>query len=1076
MTMDPSTQFTPTPPAPAAKDSAGGTADRPEGRPDAGRVGEGRGAGDLVRAALVVALAFLLASFPARNSDAWRHLATGRAWVQGSYHLGTDPFAYTTDGVYWANPSWLADVFAYGLYETLGGAGLVVFKALLAALLAGLMLGACWRGPSRWAAALAVGLAVVAAGPYLDLRPACLSYLFLGFTFWWVGHAGRRLQAPGDARPAWRRTLTAYAPLLVVFALWSNLDEWFLLGPLTLGLAWLGMLVGPRGSRAAARGLGWVVLAGLAVCLVNPHHVHALGLPAALSASADDGLAREILGPANVLSPFQSDFWRTRLSAPLLAYYFLALLGLASFAVNFPRPRWDRALVWLALFLLSAYRGAAVPFFAVVAGPILALNVQDYVAGHQEAGRVLGPRARRVAGWAPAAALVLLAVAAVAAWPGWLQGVRPEPRRWALEGSPSLEGAAARLARWRDDGLLPAAARGLSLSPATADYLAWYRPEEKGFLDSRLGVFPREVTDDFLALRQALTRPPAGSAEGAPPVDRRAILDRRKVTHLILFDPDDERLFGGLVTVLASPREWRMVALRGRVVVFDWRAPRADSSALAKVPALDLRQRAYRPSADDVAPAEGPDRDPRPRTWQDAFTRPLPSGTVDRDEALVYLAHFEALRPARLRRNQAEWLSVLAAGTVGQAAPEFVPLALRPDFQVGRKLFDAGRKPPAQNDPGRVVTDPLDVLAIRSRARYRLLQDDGPPGSLLLSIRAARRALRAESDDARAYLVLGLAYRHLLYDTRERTAVVRDKGRLRDRVRHVQALTALNAAVLLRPDLLQAHAVLAGLYRELGYRDLELRHRVALVKLGPGAGVPEERVRAWQETAQDLDDEVQDLLRQTETESYRQKAVARAARTLEAGLPVRALQLLAGADSSTLGPEGVLLKCQLLLYVGRGDEARAGLAELPSQAEALPEFHWVRAQLAAATGDYARADDDLRALRRTGMPFLKYRNVPFRNGLAVMTGLLLLDRAARQHHPDEMDMPTYLGKVAELDRIVRAQVEFEAMRGALALEAGQVGRARELLRHAASMWQPDEVRGGGLAAHYLHVLGPAPRR
>src|SRR5690242_4756102 len=70
--------------------------------------------------ALVVLLAFLLASVAARNSDAWRHLATGRALLSGSYTFGTDPFSYTTEGVTWVNHAWLYDLLLYMAHLALG--------------------------------------------------------------------------------------------------------------------------------------------------------------------------------------------------------------------------------------------------------------------------------------------------------------------------------------------------------------------------------------------------------------------------------------------------------------------------------------------------------------------------------------------------------------------------------------------------------------------------------------------------------------------------------------------------------------------------------------------------------------------------------------------------------------------------------------------------------------------------------------------------------------------------------------------------------------------------------------------
>src|SRR5437879_12977413 len=86
-----------------------------------------RGHASYLLASLVVVLAFLAASFVARNSDLWFHLATGRLLAHGQFSFGTDPFAYTTlPKVYWANHAWLFDLGLYGLYVLTRGIGLVL--------------------------------------------------------------------------------------------------------------------------------------------------------------------------------------------------------------------------------------------------------------------------------------------------------------------------------------------------------------------------------------------------------------------------------------------------------------------------------------------------------------------------------------------------------------------------------------------------------------------------------------------------------------------------------------------------------------------------------------------------------------------------------------------------------------------------------------------------------------------------------------------------------------------------------------------------------------------------------------
>src|SRR5665213_2632261 len=98
---------------------------------------------DVLFVGIVCALAFLLASTPARNSDLWMHLASGRLLAQGQLSPGTEPFASTTKGVYWTNHAWLSDLLFYEVYKLGDGRALVLVKAILVMVLAGLFF--CFR-------------------------------------------------------------------------------------------------------------------------------------------------------------------------------------------------------------------------------------------------------------------------------------------------------------------------------------------------------------------------------------------------------------------------------------------------------------------------------------------------------------------------------------------------------------------------------------------------------------------------------------------------------------------------------------------------------------------------------------------------------------------------------------------------------------------------------------------------------------------------------------------------------------------------------------------------------------------
>src|SRR5436305_11531250 len=116
---------------------------------------------DVVLAVLVLAFAFLAASFAARNSDLWLHLAAGRAMAQRTYTFGVDPFSYTTSGVYWANHAWLFDFGLYAAFSLVGGSGLVAIKAAFVAVLAWLMLRITRNGGPFWVSGGCVLLAVL---------------------------------------------------------------------------------------------------------------------------------------------------------------------------------------------------------------------------------------------------------------------------------------------------------------------------------------------------------------------------------------------------------------------------------------------------------------------------------------------------------------------------------------------------------------------------------------------------------------------------------------------------------------------------------------------------------------------------------------------------------------------------------------------------------------------------------------------------------------------------------------------------------------------------------------------------
>jgi tetratricopeptide (TPR) repeat protein len=1005
----------------------------------------------------VLAFAFLAASTAARNSDLWQHLAAGRLLAERNFHFGADPFAYTTEGAYWVNHSWLLDLGLYGAYRLdASGATLVVLKAIGVVALAFLLLNVRRRGSAAWPSAVCTALALLAMNPRLLLQPACASYLLLAVTLWllWHIHTGAR------ERPLH----LVLVPLLC--AVWVNVDGWFLLGPALVALFWLGEVIQSvcaRGSQRPPRNVpGWLVPVALAACLLNPYGYHVFTMPAELSpwlagtGLTDDARFRGLFG-----SPWrQGAFLRQAADFQLAAwaYFTLVALGLVSFALNRQGLRDWRGLTFAAFGLLAAWQVRAVPFFAVVAAPVTALNFQAALAGRPAPA---GPR--RVGGrlGLVGAGLLLL----FAAWTGWPQAASREGRRvgWGVQADPSLQRVAETLADWRAHGVFRDGERGFAFHPAVADYCAWFAPAEKGFLDHRFALFPPAVLREYEEVCRALS-PARGDGEGG---DWRRVLRERGVRYLVLYDPDLRRLAGPLRRLHVDSADWALLRIDGRALVFAWRdggksdVLRFDPARLAFGP-QDEEARAVLPAA----PGEGAARPPQPYDSWARFLRPAAPPTWEAPAAAMYLRQFE--------EGARDLLWARYAGLVGLPAQ-----------RAGALLRLAGE----WSVPGA-----LDAL---------------PPALPLLAVRAGRRAAAANPDDADAWLVLGQAYLALARFTGEGSADGRRP--LLGQVRHAQAATALENALRRNPDLLPAHQALAALYVERNCLDAALDHRRAVRdltrQLGPAPGEDRERFAArlgrLEKDADELEQAVQDRENQYAVRTQglgASEPLGRARAAVALGLARKALDdVLLPSQDVLFGPDGARLELELLLLLGRADRVREMLGE-PTwdeqtkrnlgayelvtvgpggapQAYRLPAYDWLRACQAAATGDYDLAGDSLGAAGRqlaAGEGQVASLRRPLARVLAIEVGLggtacLLLPLPVCYLHSP------LAGMFVQAQALGAEQADLAVLAGLLALERGDPAAAAGHFR--AALGRAPDFAGRPLALAYLGRLrqaGAAP--
>ena len=1093
---------------------------------------------DYVLVAIVLGFAFLASSFPARNSDLWLHLATGRDLASGAYHFGVDPYAQGTEGVYWVNTHWLYDLLTYAVFQGFGGiAGwggmaLILLKAVGVTLLAALMMRIGWLHGGLWGPAASAALALLALSPWLAPHPMIVSYLFLALTLY-VLERPHSFQSNDDNHAAEPVAFSAYWPLLPLFVLWVNLDSWFLLGPLTVALYLLGQLlqskIGPERNDPEA--LRWgeaatlarVLAAGLVVCLINPHHVYAfvtppaqLGLSPATSVLQTDPAFRGLL-----MSPIEMGW--TVASA---AYFALVALSGLSFLLSLSGLRWRRLLIWAVLFLLSAFQVRTVPFFAVAAGPIVALNVQDFFSRRSawtssaEAGR-----------WAFAGQLTSLAAGlALLLWRWGLAGLLhpsfAEPPRWEIELDPGLRTAAEKIHEWRKDGRLGADDHGFNLSADAANYFAWFCPEEKGVIDARHPLFSTAAATDLVTMRKQLSitpddvtpekylaevLAPEGGADpttfGGDSMEAvRRIMRARGADHLVLYDNDKKTALLWVQRLLQYPQEWPLLDLEGHTAVFGWRdfnkgnKPNAFANQGVDLKTIALLEPKDHPlAAQFQAPRTWPGREPVAPDWTDALFKAAKPRSPKSDEAALYLVRFDEESPRFTYRAKLAWNESLFAGAVGTACCATGSVVAPYEMTLRLHVLTAG--PSAAQTQGEYSKPtPVEQLAYHFREDYGAQQPQGPEGLLYLALRAARQAVHDNPDDAQAYLILGKVYHRLLQNTTERTwnppqALWNRASKphppafqLLYRVRTAEAAAAYAHALTVNPDLEEAHLDLISLYQDLNYQDEVLAELKELLRCTRKAGRKlGEDQKAFSGRLLDLEDliakkdkELAELADKFEVKSAGMSVFSKAETALmDFGLAGKALSILLSSELAAFGREGMALELELLLHTGRVNDVR----EWPNPDGAKDylgpvTYLEMQIQLEAASGNYTQAEDDLEEL----IEAVHVIEDPQVGRLATRGGVAVAAVHAVMHAlPNDGVMPfifrttffypSIIQNTARLTDAMRREADLTTLRGLLALEYGGIDQARRDFHNAVGTWGSAAATdaGGGLSFQALPI-------
>jgi hypothetical protein len=344
---------------------------------DGGRMNQGRMQGWLTTKrtflAVVVLGVLALSARSVSDPDVWWHLKTGQLIAQTGTVPHTDSFSFTRAGYPWVAHEWLTELFIYGVYRISGWGGLIVVFALMVS--AAFFLVYLRSAPDPYSSGVIVLLGAWATAPVWGVRPQVVSLLLTSLWFLILERSERN-----------PRLLWWTLPLTV---LWVNLHAGFALGLalilLFLAGEFLDQFFSSRPSNSARlRTLAITFLFDLFLVPLNPNGAKMYFYPV-------DTLRSDTM-PKYIAEWASPNFHH----AEYIPFLLLLLATTASLAWSRlrVRPR-DILLLMLGTFAgLSSIR--LIPFFVLVAVPILSRPVALWARSGHSQDRLHGPTATRV--------------------------------------------------------------------------------------------------------------------------------------------------------------------------------------------------------------------------------------------------------------------------------------------------------------------------------------------------------------------------------------------------------------------------------------------------------------------------------------------------------------------------------------------------------------------------------------------------------------------------------------------------------------------------------------------------------
>lgn len=320
---------------------------------------------NLYQLALIVCFVLVVAinARPPYSADMGWHLRSGQWMVENGRVLDFEPFSFTFNGAPRVAYDWLGQVALYQVWALGGDAALSLLALALTAVTFALLTLAM---PGHiFARLIALLFALALTWFFWTTRPQLFSLMFSAVVIW-VMYRYKRGASP--------RLLLVLPP---VFLLWGNLHGgWSIIAGAMVLMA-VGEALNILTRTRAPHVLTWrrwalYVAAGVAsaaVLMINPFGIDALLVPVV------------VLGQPSSID-FVTEWRPPDLQTPYgIALATLALLLVAGFITQIRARRldWTQLLTTLAVGYLAFRYARSMPFFLIVATPVLIDMLTDWI-------------------------------------------------------------------------------------------------------------------------------------------------------------------------------------------------------------------------------------------------------------------------------------------------------------------------------------------------------------------------------------------------------------------------------------------------------------------------------------------------------------------------------------------------------------------------------------------------------------------------------------------------------------------------------------------------------------------------